>query len=205
MTILSILKYLKIEYLFIGTLLFIGLRHPINVDNITNRHSNRFIQFQIDTLEGFFLYEINAPEKCYTRFDQIEQGNALLRFDTLISKKPITEFYRRGIFIFAFQPIMQNYIKDFSIGAIQNKNVINNFLSKINNLIKEKDSTGKGVLYYDSKKLLSFKKVYLRLVVASLGYQKQLVPKTKKYKCCYSNTLEEINTFFIIDILASMF
>lgn len=156
--------------------------------------------FRVDTIQGYFLYEVNVPAKCFTRFDQIEQGNNLIFFDSLISVRRIEKLYQRGVFLFEYQPIIDQYINDHQLGLTQNKDAIRNFNHAISYAIHRDDSAYNKELYYDEKKILAYKKVYAKFSFVTLGGLKQLIPITENYKCCYSNKTEMTNSFFIIDV-----
>jgi hypothetical protein len=151
-----------------------------------------------DTVEGVFLYEVNVPQKCYTRIDEIEQGNNLIYFDSLINVKEIVDLYTKGVYTLEFQPFLEPAFR--SKGILQNRNTIVEFQKNIHPYINENDSNYHRNLYYDSRKILTFKKVYLKFECKNLGELSQLIPTTKNYKCCYSNMKVKLNTFYITEI-----
>lgn len=154
----------------------------------------------VDTIQGYFLYEANVPLMCYSRFDQIEQGNNLIFFDSSINKKEIQELYTKGVFIYSYPLVIQQYINKKGSGLPQNKTAVWDFERAISYFHHQKDSLYNRTLYYDKKNILSYKKICAKFACINLGKLKQLIPKTANYKCCYSNTSEMINTFFIIDV-----
>jgi hypothetical protein len=155
-----------------------------------------------DTIEGFFLYEVNTPRKCYTRFDQIEQGNNLIYFDSIALNKNIEEAYTNGLFYFLYQSVINNYIKKIGHGINQDKNSVYRFTLAIDYLIHDRDSVYNKTLYFDNSRILTYKKVYAKFVALNIGYLDQLVPVTKNYECCYSNKKKSLNTYFITKVIS---
>jgi hypothetical protein len=155
----------------------------------------------MDTITGCFLYEVNVPNKCYTRWDQIEQGNNLVFFDSLIGKKPIDELYRKGVFMFEYQPVIARFIEKRRAGIAQNTASIKRFRDSIGFATHEHDRLYTRNLYYDSKKILTYKKVRATFVVLPVKALEQLVPDTRHYTCCYANKTEKLDTYFITDVL----
>ncbi len=168
---------------------------------ITSKQSQLASINKIDTIEGFFFYEFDVPIKCYNRFDQIEQGNNLIYFDSLLSEQNIKNFYKKGVFVYQYQPFIHKFIEDKKVGISQNKQSINQFNKAINYNFQINDSSYLKTLYKDEKKIISYKKLYAKFLCLNLGELQQLVPKTKNYQCCYSNIDENLNTFFVIDVL----
>lgn len=156
---------------------------------------------QIDTVQAYFFYEVNVPLMCYSRFDQIEQGNNLIYFDSLINHKEIEELYKgETVFICEYQGMMEEYMEKAKAGITQNKESIQNFQKNIFYLTHQDDTAYTRTLYHDKNRILTYKKIYAKFACANVGKLKQLVPITKNFKCCYSNSLERIQTFFIIDV-----
>lgn len=174
-----------------------------SVSKKNNHQSARPNPALSDTLEALFLYEINVPSKCYTRFDQIEQERSLIFFDSRISSlQSIEKLYQKGVFFLSYQPVVNKFMEDHPGSYDQNRNSIQGFNNIIKPLIRMEDSSFNKSLYYDKDQIISYKKIYARIVVVELGNLTQLVPDTKKYKCCYSNRTERIKSYFITDILS---
>ena len=170
--------------------------------NKKNIGDYRYSVPQIDSLEGMFFYEGNVPYRCFARLDQVEQSNNIICFDEQIISLSIEELYKKGIFYFTYPSLISDYIKQHKVSLTQNKNSIQKFEKEINFLIHKDDGTYNNTLYYDSSKILSFKKFYGKIYFFKLGKLEQFVPSTRNYKCCYSNIKITTETFFITNIIA---
>jgi hypothetical protein len=168
--------------------------------NKKNVNSNRYLVPQIDSLEGMFFYEGNVPYKCFTRLNQVEQSNNIIFFDEQITSLSIEQLYKKGVFYFTYPSLISDYIKQHKVSLAQNKNSIQKFEKKISFLIHKDDSAYNSTLYYDSSKILSFKKFYGKIYFFDLGKLEQFVPYSRNYECCYWNIKTTTQTFFITDI-----
>ena len=158
-------------------------------------------KIQEDTIAGYFLYEVNVPLKCYTRFDQIERGHNLIIYDSLIGEKNIQYLYRNGIYILDYESLIVQYITRQGKGIPQNQDALWSFRKAIYHSFNETDTADTQNLHFDKSKTLSYKKIYAKFVVLRLGKLEQMIPDTNNYQCCYANRKEVINSFFITDIL----
>lgn len=156
---------------------------------------------RVDTIQGYFLYEANVPFKCYSRYDQIEQSHNLIFFDSSISTTEIISSYQKGVFAYQFQPMIDKIITQKQISIPQNKNNFWKFHKAISYIDHVNDSVYNNQLYYDRKNILAYKKVYATFATIDLGKIGQLVPNTDNYSCCYSNTTDSLNTYFITDVI----
>lgn len=154
-----------------------------------------------DTIYRTFLYEVNVPLQCYTRFDQTERGHNLILYDSLISNTEIDLLYEKGIFVVSYEPIISDFIMKNRQGLSQNKERIMAFHKKASLVVHQNDSISSSELIYDKSRILTYRKINARIVVTHLGKLSQLIPFMKNYTCCYSNQMKEIETFFIVDIL----
>lgn len=186
-------KYILLCF-FLSSIIFLGC-------SINKRGSINTKILLVDTIQGYFFYEFNVPLMCYSKLDQIEQSHNLIYFDSLISKIEIRELYQKGVFAYQFQPMVDKFIKKNKADIPQNKTAFWKFYRAISYYEHINDSAYKEQLYYDSKKKLSYKKVFAKFSIVNLGKLKQLVPNTHNYICCYSNKTESLNTYFIIDVL----
>jgi hypothetical protein len=184
------MKVLSILILFI-----IALSADENIPSVVVNSEKR------DTVSGYFLYEVNVAYKCYSRFDQIEQGNNLILYDSLMSNLDIKDLYKHGVFYFEYQYPIVRYIENHKKGLSQVKEDISRFNDSISSFRHVDDSSYMKTLVYDNSKVLSYKLVYAKFIVVHLGKLKQLIPTTQNFRCCYSNTIKEIDTYFITDIL----
>lgn len=184
------------QVLFFATFIAIVMCFSSNV-----AYETKWQKKKIDTIQGYFLYEVDAPSKCFARFDQIEQGNNLIYFDTLIGKSRIGNLYEKGVFLFEYQPLMYKYATSHEGGVKQNRTSIQKFSNSIDADDHKDDSVYRKNLYYDSNKVIAYKKVYAKFVIISMGKLEQMIPVTENYKCCFSNKKAYLNTFFIIDVL----
>lgn len=155
-----------------------------------------------DTIEGFFLYEVNVPSKCYSRFDQIEQGNNLILFDSVGVSAEIKSVYDKGVFFYLYQPVITEFIMNTGKGIAQKKESIKAFNLSIHHDIHKEDSLYHETLYFDKQRILSYKKLYAKFCVKYLGYLKQLIPVTKDYKCCYTNQVKSIKSYFVTEVIS---
>jgi hypothetical protein len=154
----------------------------------------------MDSTEGLFFYEVNAPLKCFTRFDQIEQSNNIVFFAENISSVQIDELYSKGIFYYSYPAVISNYILETRTSLPQIKSSILDFEKKLNYLSHASDSVYQKTLYYDSSKVLSFKKFSAKIFFFSLGELNQRIPSLNDYTCCYSNKKIKTKAFSIYDI-----
>jgi len=165
-----------------------------------NADANGYVVPRIDSLEGMFFYEGNVPYKCFTRNDQVERSNSVILFDEQISTYGVERLYKKGVFYFTYPSLISKYIKQNRVSLAQNKNSIQKFEKDLNFLVHTDDSAYNSTLYYDSSKVLSFKKFYAKIYYYRLGKLQQLIPDTKNYQCCYSNAESNTETMFITDI-----
>ena len=164
--------------------------------------SSGFLYNSSDTVEGFFLYEVNVPRKCFTRFDQIEQGNNFVHFDSVGLNTNLFHVYKKGVFYFSYQPVIADYILKMGISTEQDKISIHDFTLGIDYLNHRNDSNYNKTLYYDGSKLLTYKKFYAKFTVKNLGHIDQLIPKTMNYECCYWNQLKSVQTYLVKKIIS---
>lgn len=157
----------------------------------------------IDTLEGLFFYEVNVPEKAYTKFDQVEQSNKLIPYDSLIYYKNIEDLYEHGVYIFHYESIMGDFINERRQGIARNKVAIQKLDDSVCMPVFLGDSAYLSNLYFDKSRSFSYKKIYAKLAVVNLGRRDQLIPKADNYRCCYSNRKGKPDTYFIVDVLES--
>jgi len=155
---------------------------------------------KLDTISATFLYEVNVPEMCYQRFDQIDQGNNLILYNKNIKRVNIDSLYNNGIYYFSNDKFTHNLEVQNGINVYQNKSSIYNFLNSID-YSHHRNSKYRKTLIRDKSGILLYKKVYAKFVVAFLGQQMQLTPQTNNYKCCYSNNTESINAYLIVDVI----
>ena len=154
-----------------------------------------------DTISGYFLFEVNVPKKCFTRFDQIEQGNNLINYDASIATNDVGTIYEKGVFCLSPQPFIEKFFLKGNPNLTQNRKSVDSFVQLLNPFMHENDSAFNKSLIKDKSGLLSYKKVYARFCILKLGNVDQLVPQTINYRCCYANYKRSIKTFYIKDIL----
>jgi hypothetical protein len=162
---------------------------------------NHFAKVKVDTLSGLFLYEINVPFNCYSRFDQIEQGNSLIYFSDDISKKNITEVYKKGIFTYSPTEAIINKALKEGFNTVSKSENIWKFVRQTAPYIYEKDSINSKSLIYDISGNLTYIKIYAKIAVENLGPTKVLIPKTDGYQCCFSNSSTEVETYLILNFI----
>jgi len=149
-----------------------------------------------DTISGFFLYEFDVPQKCYARFDQIERLHNLIAYSDGMSNDDIIKLYRKGIFILEYENFLGNATSRKHIS--QNRRNVDGFLTY---MVRHSGEEYDYSLIHDKSGILSYKKIYAKLVVYNLHRRWQLTPKTDDYECCYSNEKRSIPTYFVTDIL----
>jgi len=165
-------------------------------------HKNDTIK--TDTISGVFLYEVNVPERCYSRMDQIEQGNNFIWYDNQIKKKTIGKLYQRGVIVLNYDNSITNFEKQSHLVLAQKQKSIDSFLNAFNYFSYHNNAQEK-TLVYDKSGKLSYRKLRAKFIVVELGDQQQLVPMMKQYTCCYANRQMPVRTFFIIDIVSYNF
>lgn len=168
----------------------------------SNKVSKQIAFNECDTIEGFFLYEVNVPMKCYSRFDQIEQGNNFICYDSIKFNENIQDVYQNGVFYFIFQPVIANFMTKTGTRINQDKVSVNTFSLSVDYLNHLEDTDYNNLLYYDRNKILTYKKFFAKFVVQKLGYIKQLIPTTKNYECCYSNKLKSVKSYFVTKVIS---
>jgi hypothetical protein len=154
-----------------------------------------------DTLEGYFLYEVNVPAMCYTRFDQIEQGRNMLFFDSLLVKGPMNRLYEKGVFFINYDLPIADYIYKNEVNFNRDTSSIGKFQIDLSPLLHSKDSSYLKSLYFDKTGILSYKKVYAKFSCIRLKKVSQLIPKTSGFECCYSNERKKIDSYIITKII----
>jgi hypothetical protein len=78
------------------------------IDASNSLSAQQYVVSKMDSTEGLFFYEVNAPVKCFTRFDQIEQSNNIVFFAENISSVQIDELYSKGIFYYSYPAAISN-------------------------------------------------------------------------------------------------
>jgi len=63
------------------------------------------------------------------------------------------------------------------------------------------DTSYNSTLFYDAKKVLTYKKMYLKFSYKNLGKRELLIPDISNYEFCYSNKKISANCFFITEII----
>jgi hypothetical protein len=167
----------------------------------SRKKQNNAVAVTTKLIEGYFLYEANVPEKCFARFDQIEQGNNLIFFDTLVNEVGIEQLYQKGVFVFQYQPMLEKVVDSGKVKTDQNREPLNQFEKAISYILHNEEYQYNNTYYYDSSKVLTYKKIYAQFRVVNCGKINQLVPHMGNYECCYSNEIEAIETYFISDVM----
>jgi hypothetical protein len=149
---------------------------------------------------GFFLYEVDVPQKNFTRFDQIESSNRLLIIDSLTNKFSVGEIYNAQIFfIKAEDCIAEMKIKNYP-NTLQNKKSINKFESSVSYLTHLNDESINDYIIKDSSGILSYIVIQANISYVELGKVEILIPKIENYHCCFSNQSKLINCNYIVNI-----
>jgi len=161
---------------------------------------------KIDTVGGYFLYEVDAPLTCYTRADQVEQYSSLIFFNDQIATVKIENLYRAGVFMFEYQPLLRQYFVRRG-GVSQNESHIKWFFDSLDYKTRENDPKYLTNIYWDNNKVIRYKKIYAKFLVAPLGPLEILVPDTDRFRkdeiknCCYNNKTMSLEILFIVDVL----
>jgi hypothetical protein len=165
-------------------------------------HRGKVFTLRNDTISGFFLYEVNVPDLCFSRFDQIEESNRLIIYDNNIRAQPIDRLYKKGVFYLDYARPIENYILNNRKSLTQNKIALNTFLTIISPFRHLNEEGYKKGLIFDKTNTLSYKKVYMKFVCIRLEKNFVMIPKTIDYKCCFSAEEKYLDLYFIKDILA---
>jgi hypothetical protein len=161
---------------------------------------------KVDTVIGYFLYEVDAPLTCYTRADQVEQYGCLIFFNDQIANVKIENLYRAGVFMFEYQPLLREFFIRRG-GVSQNGSQVNWLYNSIDYKLRENDPKYLTNIYWDTNKVNRYKKIYAKFLVVSLGPLDILVPDTARFRkdeiknCCYHNKTMRLEIFFIADVL----
>jgi hypothetical protein len=176
------------------SLLVVAKASPLILSRGVMNHKK--VALKTDTISGVFLYEFNVTEKCYQRFDQIERTRNLIRYTDEIKDLDISQLYDRGIYILFYENFLSNIISKYKLW--QNRKNVDGFVGY---MVRHSGEEYDQNIIYDKSGILSFKKIYIKMVVCDLNKRRQLTPRTKNYVCCYSNLKRAIPTYFVTDII----
>jgi hypothetical protein len=169
------------------------------VYNVIAKGKNNVFQpssLKTDTLSGYFCYEINVPDLCYTTF-QINQAPSIVFWNEEFSNMTINKIYRKGVISLGYDGFVEN--SKYKMGLDQYKSAINKFHKDIYRYTRLADSDSR--LIKDRSGYLTFKKFHARIIVKYLGKLDVLIPDTKHFRPPSSSKKKSTKVYFVTDIL----
>jgi hypothetical protein len=131
----------------------------------------------------------------------VENSNNIVYFGKINRQSDIEKLYKKGVFFFLFGSEIIEYINESNTFLVQNKKSIQEFDSAINYVKYLFDTSYNSTLFYDTKKILTYKKVYLKFSYKNLGKRDLLIPDISNYECCYSNKKISARCYFITEVI----
>ncbi|MES2545209.1 MAG: hypothetical protein V4548_10015 [Bacteroidota bacterium] len=145
--------------------------------------------------KGIFLYEINVPEHYYLAGDAIATSNHIIKFPE--KKTELMESYRKNFYIYG-KSSSQAYklVYKFEKDSCYSKSV-EEFSRKLYFIHGDYWKNYNSFYWIGN---MAFLKFYAEFYVVDVGKIDEMIPKLEDYKCCYSNTKEQIDGKIIIKV-----
>ncbi|SHL81423.1 hypothetical protein SAMN05444266_10581 [Chitinophaga jiangningensis] len=156
---------------------------------------------ELDTINGDFLYELNVGYSCYSRFDQIEQMEDVITYDSFLVRNNLAQLYKRGMFLLFPDKTIYSSLSQREIMKFRKDSSIIHFIQPFYSMKHPYDSSGFTGVVSDSTGNLLFKRFHAIMVCARIGPAQMLVPNMKDYKCCYANTKEFVNAWYVLELI----
>gem|GEM_PF-6617006 len=158
-------------------------------------------KIQVDTITGDFLFELNVAYSCYSRFDQIEQLDDIIIYDSLLLKRDLQRLYRKGMYVILPAKRIQDFLKQPEIRSRRKDSSVFNFLRPTFVKKRAGDSLFYASATSDRTGRLLYRKFHATLVCAKIGPVETMIPDMRKYKCCYANKKEQIDSWYILEVI----
>ncbi|WP_440135457.1 hypothetical protein [Chitinophaga sancti] len=152
----------------------------------------------VDTVEGLFLCEIDAPLKCLNRLDNLG-SQAIINYDSTLLKHNLEQLYRKGLYYYLDHYNRQKITLYTQL--ISDKQSVIELYKKLHDLTVLNDETALATAVYDGTGYLRYKKFYAKFLCVDLGMVANMIPIIDKGECTYTNEDNLIDTKYIVKVL----
>ena len=152
----------------------------------------------VDTVEGLFLCEIDAPLKCLNRLDNLG-SQAIINYDSTLLKHNLEQLYRKGLYYYLDHYNRQKITLYTQL--ISDKQSVIELYKKLHDLTVLNDETALATAVYDATGYLRYKKFYAKFLCVDLGMVANMIPIIDKGECTYTNEDNLIDTKYIVKVL----
>lgn len=163
----------------------------LNGDSLANS------KIKVDTVEGLFLCEIDAPLKCLNRLDNLG-SQAIINYDSTLLKNNLKELYSKGLHYY-----LDHYNRrkiTLYIQVLSDQQSVIELYKRLHDLTVLNDEKSIATAVYDGTGYLKYKKFYAKLVCEDLGMVTNMIPIIDKGECTYSDEDNLINTKYLIKV-----
>jgi hypothetical protein len=157
--------------------------------------------YKLDTIEGLFLYEVNVPYACYSRFDQVEQSPLIIKYDSVQFLRNMRDEYKKGVFFYLYSKSVSSRVDLNEIKSKFKESSVIALLEKLVYIYSKYDSVYMSKVIFDNSKKLMYKKFYAKLVCLNVGQITYMIPELSNYHCCYANIKEQVEAKYILEVL----